>query len=124
MNVDKLPAYVVVGHVRLLQTVSIATPTPAMQSSGASLTLGSGRRAQVRQHTSHKRTFFFLEQLILKHSIDQTCISIKEMHEARAPAAVRARPSGLYVPQAACVRALCGEYVHALCHVRASVCGS
>ncbi len=55
----------------------------AMQSSGASLTLGSGCRAQVRQHTSHKRTFFFLEQLILKHSIDQTCISIKEMHEAR-----------------------------------------
>ncbi|KAK9846267.1 hypothetical protein WJX81_000414 [Elliptochloris bilobata] len=36
---------------------------------------------QVRQHTNHKRTFFFLEQLILKHDIDQLCISIKEMHE-------------------------------------------
>ena len=38
---------------------------------------------QVRQHTSHKRTFFFLEQLILKHNIDQLCINVKEMHEAR-----------------------------------------
>ena len=38
---------------------------------------------QVRQHTSHKRTFFFLEQLILKHNIDQMCINVKEMHEAR-----------------------------------------
>ncbi len=35
---------------------------------------------QVRQHTGHKRTFFYLEQLILKYSVDQQCISIKEMH--------------------------------------------
>ena len=39
--------------------------------------------AQVRQHTSHKRTFFYLEQLILRHNIDQLCINVKEMHEAR-----------------------------------------
>ena len=36
---------------------------------------------QVRQHTGHKRTFFYLEQLILKFSADQQCINIKEMHE-------------------------------------------
>lgn len=36
---------------------------------------------QVRQHTGHKRTFFYLEQLILKYNVDQQCISIKEMHE-------------------------------------------
>lgn len=36
---------------------------------------------QVRQHVSHKRTFFFLEQLILKHSADESCVNVKEMHE-------------------------------------------
>ncbi len=38
---------------------------------------------QVRQHTGHKRTFFYLEQLILKYDVDQQCISIKDMHEVR-----------------------------------------
>ena len=36
---------------------------------------------QVRQHTHHKRTFMFLEQLILKHGVDQSCVNIKAMHE-------------------------------------------
>lgn len=36
---------------------------------------------QVRQHVSHKRTFFFLEQLILKHGADEACVNVKEMHE-------------------------------------------
>eukprot|EP00887_Chlorella_sp_A99_P002026 scaffold18.g2026.t1 len=36
---------------------------------------------QVRQHVPHKRTFFFLEQLILKHGADENCVNIKEMHE-------------------------------------------
>ncbi|CAL8460889.1 g420 [Coccomyxa elongata] len=36
---------------------------------------------QVRQHTGHKRTFFYLEQLILKYDVDQQCISIKDMYE-------------------------------------------
>lgn len=39
------------------------------------------RRVQVRQHVSHKRTFFFLEQLILKHGADESCVNVKEMHE-------------------------------------------
>ena len=40
---------------------------------------------QVRQHVGHKRTFFYLEQLILKYDVDQQCINVKEMHEARHP---------------------------------------
>jgi NMD protein affecting ribosome stability and mRNA decay len=41
---------------------------------------------QVRQHTGHKRTFFYLEQLILKFNADQQCINIKEMHEVNCSA--------------------------------------
>ena len=33
--------------------------------------------AQVRQKTEHKRTFFFLEQLILKHNMHEKVVSIK-----------------------------------------------
>ena len=29
----------------------------------------------------HKRTFFYLEQLILKHNADAYCLNIKEIHE-------------------------------------------
>ena len=36
---------------------------------------------QVRQHVAHKRTFLFLEQLILKHSADSQCVNIKDIHE-------------------------------------------
>lgn len=36
---------------------------------------------QVRQHVAHKRTFFFLEQLILKHSVDESCVNVKNIHE-------------------------------------------
>ena len=36
---------------------------------------------QVRQHVPHKRTFFFLEQLILKHGADEHCVNIKDIHE-------------------------------------------
>lgn len=36
---------------------------------------------QVRQHVPHKRTFFFLEQLILKHGADEACVNVKEIHE-------------------------------------------
>jgi nonsense-mediated mRNA decay protein 3 len=36
---------------------------------------------QVRQHVQHKRTFFFLEQLILKHGVDQSCVNVKNIHE-------------------------------------------
>jgi len=38
---------------------------------------------QVRQHTEHKRTFLYLEQLILKHNADANCVSIKNIHEVR-----------------------------------------
>lgn len=37
--------------------------------------------AQVRQHVPHKRTFFYLEQLILKFNADAHCLSMKEIHE-------------------------------------------
>ncbi len=37
----------------------------------------------MRQHVAHKRTFFFLEQLILKHGADESCVNVKEMHEVR-----------------------------------------
>lgn len=37
--------------------------------------------AQVRQHVPHKRTFFFLEQLILKHGADESCVNVKNIHE-------------------------------------------
>ena len=36
---------------------------------------------QVRQHVYHKRTFLFLEQLILKHGADVNCTKIKDIHE-------------------------------------------
>ena len=36
---------------------------------------------QVRQHVHHKRTFFFLEQLILKHGVDESCVNVKNIHE-------------------------------------------
>jgi nonsense-mediated mRNA decay protein 3 len=36
---------------------------------------------QVRQHVAHKRTFLFLEQLILKHGAAAQCINIKDIHE-------------------------------------------
>jgi nonsense-mediated mRNA decay protein 3 len=36
---------------------------------------------QVRQHVPHKRTFFFLEQLILKHGVDESCVNVKDIHE-------------------------------------------
>ncbi|KAG8907133.1 hypothetical protein FRB99_005241 [Tulasnella sp. 403] len=36
---------------------------------------------QVRQKVAHKRTFLYLEQLILKHSADKDTISVKETRE-------------------------------------------
>jgi nonsense-mediated mRNA decay protein 3 len=36
---------------------------------------------QVRQKVDHKRTFFFLEQLIIKHNAAASAINIKQMHE-------------------------------------------
>uniref|UniRef100_A0A4W4FL48 60S ribosomal export protein NMD3 n=1 Tax=Electrophorus electricus TaxID=8005 RepID=A0A4W4FL48_ELEEL len=36
---------------------------------------------QVRQKTVHKKTFFYLEQLILKHRVHQNTLRIKEIHE-------------------------------------------
>lgn len=36
---------------------------------------------QVRQHVPHKRTFFYLEQLILKHGADAHCVNVKDIHE-------------------------------------------
>ena len=38
---------------------------------------------QVRQHTEHKRTFMFLEQVILKYNAASTCINVKDIHEVR-----------------------------------------
>ena len=43
-----------------------------------------GPTSQLRQHVYHKRTFFFLEQLILKHGADVNCINIKSIHEGEA----------------------------------------
>uniref|UniRef100_A0A0C9S8J4 60S ribosomal export protein NMD3 n=1 Tax=Wollemia nobilis TaxID=56998 RepID=A0A0C9S8J4_9CONI len=36
---------------------------------------------QVRQHVSHRRTFFYLEQLILKHGAASQAVNIKQVHE-------------------------------------------
>ncbi|KAI4888600.1 hypothetical protein NFI96_021752 [Prochilodus magdalenae] len=36
---------------------------------------------QVRQKTVHKKTFYYLEQLILKHKVHQNTLRIKEIHE-------------------------------------------
>uniref|UniRef100_A0A1D1XGH5 60S ribosomal export protein NMD3 n=1 Tax=Anthurium amnicola TaxID=1678845 RepID=A0A1D1XGH5_9ARAE len=36
---------------------------------------------QVRQHVPHRRTFFYLEQLILKHGAAERAINIKEMDQ-------------------------------------------
>eukprot|EP00201_Polytomella_parva_P001315 CAMPEP_0175082732 /NCGR_PEP_ID=MMETSP0052_2-20121109/26929_1 /TAXON_ID=51329 ORGANISM="Polytomella parva, Strain SAG 63-3" /NCGR_SAMPLE_ID=MMETSP0052_2 /ASSEMBLY_ACC=CAM_ASM_000194 /LENGTH=515 /DNA_ID=CAMNT_0016353981 /DNA_START=153 /DNA_END=1703 /DNA_ORIENTATION=+ len=37
--------------------------------------------AQVRQHVFHKRTFLYLEQLILKYGADSNCIKVNDIHE-------------------------------------------
>lgn len=36
---------------------------------------------QVRQKVTHKKTFYYLEQLIMKQNIQQNCINIKQVHE-------------------------------------------
>ncbi|CAF97404.1 unnamed protein product [Tetraodon nigroviridis] len=36
---------------------------------------------QVRQKTSHKKTFYYLEQLILKHKLHSNALNIKEIHD-------------------------------------------
>uniref|UniRef100_A0A6U2GZ91 60S ribosomal export protein NMD3 n=1 Tax=Chlamydomonas euryale TaxID=1486919 RepID=A0A6U2GZ91_9CHLO len=36
---------------------------------------------QLRQHVYHKRTFLFLEQLIMKHGADVNCVKITDIHE-------------------------------------------
>ncbi|KAL4628926.1 hypothetical protein ACB092_05G272700 [Castanea dentata] len=36
---------------------------------------------QLRQHVSHRRTFFYLEQLILKHDATASAIKIKQMEQ-------------------------------------------
>ncbi|CAN8190401.1 unnamed protein product [Coccothraustes coccothraustes] len=36
---------------------------------------------QVRQKTVHKKTFYYLEQLILKHRLHQNTLKIKEIHD-------------------------------------------
>ena len=41
---------------------------------------------QVRQHTEHKRTFMFLEQVVLKYSAAANCINIKDIHEVNCKA--------------------------------------
>lgn len=38
-------------------------------------------QVQLRQRVDHKRTFLFLEQLIIKHNAAEKCLSIKEMHD-------------------------------------------
>ena len=38
-------------------------------------------QVQVRQRVPHKRTFLFLEQLILKHNAHEKAINIRQMHE-------------------------------------------
>jgi nonsense-mediated mRNA decay protein 3 len=35
----------------------------------------------VRQHVFHKRTFLFLEQLLLKYGVADNCIKITDIHE-------------------------------------------
>ena len=35
----------------------------------------------MRQHVSHKRSFLFLEQLVLKHNAAASAQSIKDIHE-------------------------------------------
>ncbi|ESN92424.1 hypothetical protein HELRODRAFT_187554 [Helobdella robusta] len=36
---------------------------------------------QIRQRTSHKKTLYYLEQLILKHKAHLTCSNVKQVHE-------------------------------------------
>lgn len=40
-----------------------------------------GALVQVRQKVDHKKTFFFLEQLILKHNAHEKVLNVKEMNE-------------------------------------------
>jgi len=36
---------------------------------------------QIRQKVPHKKTFYYLEQLILKQSVHQKCLNIKQVHD-------------------------------------------
>lgn len=40
-----------------------------------------GACVQLRQKVPHKRTFFFVEQMILKHQAHDKCLNIKEAEE-------------------------------------------
>jgi len=44
-----------------------------------------GVGAQVRQHVDHKRSFFLLEQLILKHSAHTNTVSVKNAPDGESP---------------------------------------
>lgn len=54
------------GATKLLTHVSCAHTAPFLQA---------------RQHVAHKRTFLYLEQLILRAGADTQCINIKDIHE-------------------------------------------
>jgi len=36
---------------------------------------------QVRQKVQHKKTFFYLEQLLIKHNIHSRCLNVKQIHD-------------------------------------------
>ena len=40
-----------------------------------------GASVQIRQKVNDKKTFFFLEQLILKHNAHEKVLNVKEVHE-------------------------------------------
>lgn len=52
----------------------------------------AGAVPQVRQHVHHKRTFMFLEQMILRHGADASCTNIKEIHQVRGDRLAAASP--------------------------------
>lgn len=62
-----------------VEYVVIATQCP---DCAKSFTVHTWRAAvQLRQKVQHKRTFFYLEQLILKHQAHGDCVSIKESRD-------------------------------------------
>jgi hypothetical protein len=73
------------GTVAVARLRTRTPPQPRQQSTQCpSLPPPPPRRRlylQVRQHVPHKRTFFLLEQLILKHGADDPCVNVRRVHE-------------------------------------------
>lgn len=77
-----LPISSVQGMSSYKPPITVNILTPPFFSCQQSYTHNTwGASVQIRQKVPHKRTFLYLEQLILKHNAHKDTINIKEVNE-------------------------------------------